>query len=205
MIHTWRNIVDFIFPPSPSMVLLRQYKNVPITDTYSELCVHDTITLSRYHDPLIHACVTAGKFENNLEALKRLSPLLVMYLERHNIPLATTVCIPIPLHPTRERERGYNQIVEILKPLQKSHRLYVVPLLKRTRATKVQSHQNRADRLTNVVGAFVYHPLPLNRTPTHILIIDDVITTGSTLQSARAALAPHLPQGATLITIAFAH
>jgi ComF family protein len=205
MIHTWNTFLDFIFPPSPAAVILRAHKHVSVTRYYEETRLLNDVALSHYHAPFIAASITAGKFEGNLEALERLAPLIHEYLTRHSLPLATTIVVPIPLHPTRLRERDYNQINIILQQLQKNIGLQVVPLLIRTRATKTQSHLERSTRLTNIEGAFAYRARTLPFVPTHILVVDDVVTTGSTLKAARAAILPHLTTGTSLITLAVAH
>jgi ComF family protein len=91
--------------------------------------------------------------------------------------------IPLPLHPKKERKRGYNQatvlcegIAEILK----------VPVLNNTilrpHATQTQTHKNRMHRWENIEGKFSLSD-PASVSNKHILLIDDVVTTGATLES----------------------
>lgn len=99
--------------------------------------------------------------------------------------------IPIPLHPRRLRERGYNQSEYIARaisevsgiPWDEQHHL------QRTHYTAKQALKNNQQRQQNVVGAFhVNHPEELYRK--HILLVDDVVTTGSTIKACIAALIP---------------
>ncbi|TDK23158.1 ComF family protein [Luteimonas aestuarii] len=95
--------------------------------------------------------------------------------------------IAVPLHPARLRRRGYDQALELARPL--AHTLGI-PLLQgalvRARATTAQSRLDAAQRKRNLRGAF----LATARTPlpAHLALVDDVMTTGATLQAAATAL-----------------
>ncbi|MFO1431325.1 MAG: ComF family protein [Candidatus Competibacteraceae bacterium] len=87
--------------------------------------------------------------------------------------------IPVPLHPSRLRERGFNQSLELARPVA---RCLEVPLLlsqvRRTRRTQPQARLDAAARRSNVRDAFSIHrPIQFG----HVAILDDVITTGSTV------------------------
>lgn len=88
--------------------------------------------------------------------------------------------VPVPLHRARLRARGYNQALELAKPLAK---VLDVPLLRdalqRVRATDAQSELSAAARRRNVRGAFVAHFD--GEIPAHVAVLDDVFTTGATL------------------------
>lgn len=91
------------------------------------------------------------------------------------------VIIPIPLHPKRIRERGYNQSYYIAKGLSEAWDIPVdTEHVYRTLNNDHQASKRGKDRYTNVKGIFaVTHPEDLYRK--HILLVDDVITTGSTV------------------------
>ncbi|MBL8601912.1 MAG: ComF family protein [Myxococcales bacterium] len=97
------------------------------------------------------------------------------------------VClVPVPLHPQRLRERGYNQAAEIARGVAEMHNLTVRhDLLLRVRATRPQAQADRALRQRNLEGAFAAAgSLPRGL----LLVVDDVTTTGSTLRLCREAL-----------------
>lgn len=99
--------------------------------------------------------------------------------------------IPIPLHKTKLRERGYNQSEYIARGIAS---VLNIPVLSRTlqrhRHTESQTTLSREERQQNVADAFSVRPraVPLVRGQTHLLV-DDVITTGATLREAARALA----------------
>ncbi len=95
--------------------------------------------------------------------------------------------IPVPLHPSRERDRGYNQSELLARQLA---RRVNVPIgsrgLRRTRATAVQMTLNAAQRRENVTGAFECAELRVRGA--RVVIIDDVGTTGATLDACAQAV-----------------
>jgi len=93
--------------------------------------------------------------------------------------------LPVPLHFTRRFQRGYNQAEFLARSVGKALGLPVrVDLLHRTRRTTAQSGLDRAERRKNVRGAFDCHNLAGAR----VALVDDVLTTGTTLEAcARAA------------------
>lgn len=95
--------------------------------------------------------------------------------------------VPIPLHRARLRRRGYDQALELARPLA---RALEVPLrddlLRRVQATAPQSELGAAARRRNVRDAFAVPPdVPL---PPWVVLVDDVMTTGATLEAAATAL-----------------
>jgi len=99
--------------------------------------------------------------------------------------------IPIPLHPSRRRLRGFNQAEIIARVLSKHFGIPVrTDILKRIRKTVPQvDMKNREDRLSNMKGVFIVNKdiIPSVQQNTTILV-DDVYTTGATMQSACEAL-----------------
>ena len=97
------------------------------------------------------------------------------------------VIVPIPLHPRRERRRGYNQSALLARHLGRTVGLPVETHgLRRDRATRPQVELNPRERQENVQGAFGAEPgWVAGRT---VLLVDDVYTTGATMSSAADAL-----------------
>jgi ComF family protein len=126
------------------------------------------------------------KFRSDLAAGRALSSLLIERV-RADAPALPDAIVPVPLHRARLRSRGYNQALELARPL--AHALGIPirhDLLLRTRATHAQSALDAKARRRNVRGAFalVDHAL----LPAHVALFDDVMTTGATLREAALAL-----------------
>ena len=98
------------------------------------------------------------------------------------------VIIPIPLHPKRLRERGYNQSEYIARGISEITGIPVdTTHVIRTRNTPKQALQSGEDRKSNVSDAFeVNHPEQLYRS--HILVVDDLVTTGETMRACLKAM-----------------
>lgn len=208
MIHIWRNLIDTIFPPSPSLRILRECAHIPTCQYYAPHRVGDVIALSHYQTPFIKASITAGKFEHNLSALETIGELLREYVCHMSPPPIPerTIFVPIPLHPKREHERGYNQVTIILKAATAQSHWHILPLLQKTQNISPQSHLKRAERLSHLDNVFMFRPAVINwEQITTVILVDDVITTGSTLIAAKKVLLAHLPKHVTLHTLAIAH
>jgi ComF family protein len=88
--------------------------------------------------------------------------------------------IPVPLHPNRLRERGFNQALELARPIASQLNIpLAADLCRRVRATPNQTQLAANKRRSNVRRAF---EIKTQKLPGHVAIIDDVITTGSTVE-----------------------
>jgi ComF family protein len=102
--------------------------------------------------------------------------------------LAADVVVPVPLHRDRERERGYNQAALISRPLAKRLRLpHKAVLLMRTRARPDKRILSLEERWDSVRGAFATRP-GSQVDSLRVLLVDDVLTTGATLDACARAL-----------------
>ncbi|MFN8358749.1 MAG: ComF family protein [Candidatus Kapaibacterium sp.] len=110
------------------------------------------------------------------------------------------VIIPIPIHHARKRERGYNQADEISAGI--AHSLHVpvaVSVIQRIKYTRTQTQMNAAERKNNVSGVFAPGENSAAVFDKKVLLVDDVLTTGSTLNSCATAL---LELGARQVNVA---
>jgi competence protein ComFC len=102
--------------------------------------------------------------------------------------IAADVVVPVPLHRERERERGYNQAALLSKPLARKLRLpHKAVLLVRTRARPDKQVLSLEERWESVRGAFATRP-GSQVDNLRVLLVDDVLTTGATLDACARAL-----------------
>jgi ComF family protein len=166
---------------------------VPATPT-AELDGVPLVVAGDYVPPLSTA-ITRFKYAGRPELSRCLASLVLPPLEQWALPSDTTL-VPVPLHPRRLATRGYNQAALLAQDLARVSRLTCDPrLLRRARETEHQVGKSRAERLTNASGAF-----ELRRRPraSNIVLVDDVVTTGSTVRACAQALASG---GATLVGV----
>jgi ComF family protein len=95
--------------------------------------------------------------------------------------------VPVPLHPARERERGFNQATLLAELLSRHAAVPMRAVLERIRYTKTQTAHDRAERMENLRDAFRLRK-NMNVRELHLLVIDDVLTTGSTLSECARVL-----------------
>lgn len=97
------------------------------------------------------------------------------------------VAVPVPLHPARERDRGFNQAALLAELLSRDMSIKVRPALERLRYTTTQTAFDRAERMENLRNAFRLRKNADVR-GLRVLLVDDVLTTGSTLSECARIL-----------------
>jgi ComF family protein len=111
--------------------------------------------------------------------------------------------VPVPLHRKKERQRGYNQAGLLAAGIAAVCQLQVVTTaVARQAFTGTQTHKGRADRLENLENAFtLVQPTALQHR--HVLLVDDVLTTGATLESCGRAILQASPATLSIATVAY--
>ena len=141
------------------------------------------------HDGLARDLVVRFKYRGEHFLRRPLARWLAQSLqtdERLVDPPAAAL-VPVPLHRRRERERGFNQADALCRRLSRETGLPVWRALRRVRFTPKQARLSREQRLRNLRDAF----LPVPRQPVtgaHLLLVDDVFTTGSTVHECARVL-----------------
>lgn len=116
------------------------------------------------------------KYNNKLEFSTLLSQLFWSRIRRQIAALPDAI-IPVPLHPNKHKLRGFNQVHELIREFTNLHPEITAITARRIKETKQQAQLNRAARISNLKNAFVIDANIRNK---DVVIIDDVITTGST-------------------------
>lgn len=147
------------------------------------------------HQDLLRDLLLRLKFQNELALSYALGSLLAAHPRLRNLEF--DLVAPVPLHGERLAQRGFNQSLELARPV--AGRLGL-PLdaasLSRVRATDPQRGLSRDDRRKNIQSAFAAGPKVRAR---RVLLVDDTMTTGATLEAAASAL---LEAGAALVHVA---
>ena len=136
------------------------------------------------------------KYERRLHLRGALATLLLRTLEEPRLVgenLAEWLLVPVPLHPSREVDREYNQSWELCQRLSMLTGIPAAKALRRTRETDPQAGLDREERLKNLRGAFaVQKPArwrpPIELLGRRILLVDDVFTTGATTNECARVL-----------------
>ena len=141
-----------------------------------------------YTPPLI-SLITELKFNHKLHHARTLGKLLVEFLreqrDKQAIP-APECIIPVPLHPQRLRQRGYNQALELARPIARELTIKIESrLCLRQRNTAPQSELNLKERKKNLHQAFA---LVDSINYQHVAIVDDVVTSAQTVQELALVL-----------------
>lgn len=199
-------ILDFIYPPyciicrfrldsGSKLICENCWKNLPR--------VQNTLNGSNYQDKNSYISCFLSVWEYNdavqkviheMKYFRKKSLARLMGVEMANLVLeneeysGADLIIPVPLHKTKLRERGFNQSIILSQIISLRTKIpYVTKILKRIRYTKPQSKLSAVEREKNVQGAFkVFKSQSLKGKV--VILIDDVLTTGSTLRACADTL-----------------
>ena len=168
-----------------------------MTPTTHNLLGTSITTLFSYKDPMVDDCIRALKYEQSTHSAQLLADMLGEYLREEitTLRLFTSrpiLITPVPLHANRMRERGFNQIQKVLDHLPEefqngTYSTLAPHILVRSRETVQQTKLSREERLSNVAGAFAVTDASLVKN-SHVILVDDVTTTGATLVNASTPL-----------------
>lgn len=147
------------------------------------------------YDGSLRAIIHALKYDRRRSLARRLSQLLSAH--GHAALNGGDIAVPVPLHRSRRRARGFNQAAEIARHLP----LPALDLLKRTRPTVSQTDLPAHERHANVNGAFALRP-GANVTGLVVVLVDDVSTTGATLEACARALLESGAREVRAVTVA---
>jgi competence protein ComFC len=161
------------------------YKNNKVTQTfYGRILIEKAFSLLFYRKKgstqiLIHDL----KYKENEEIGIFFGNWLGAILKENNEFKTIDYIVPVPLHPKKLRERGYNQVTKFGKTISKHLEIvYLEDYLIRISSTKTQTFKARFERFNNIDTKFLLtNPSFFNNK--NILLIDDVITTGATLEA----------------------
>ncbi|MBD3670321.1 MAG: ComF family protein [Gammaproteobacteria bacterium] len=141
--------------------------------------------LFQYQAPLPHL-VQQFKFHARLDILRLLGRIMAAEFARLDPADRPQALLPVPLHGRRLRWRGFNQALELARPIARRLQIPIeTKLVRRTRATREQSHLKPIERRRNVKHAF---SLQRDIGYRHLVIIDDVVTTAHTVNELSRVL-----------------
>lgn len=190
------------------------YKKIPFIDNVECLCCGRAITCNdcaRRSDGYFIMNRSVANYDDTIRdwlsmykyrGLETMQPLLaelmnqqymlmLQELRRRTATFNFDALVPIPLSERRLQERGFNQAQELAATIARCNRIAILPLLQRSRHTEKQSLKSRSERLADMSNLFVVNEdvaRQLARKPLRILLIDDIYTTGSTLNGCAKSI-----------------
>ncbi len=172
----------------------------PETQIISGLSVASSL---RYeNNPIFKALIHSFKYKHEAEALNEFIGPLLQACQLLMVDSRGLSFIPVPLHSKRLKERGYNQAALLAKKLAHESGGQFLDLLKRVRHTSAQAHtHSKKERAENMHGAFECPQIKIPLS-SQIVLVDDIVTTGSTLLACQAALQEKGYQNITALTLA---
>lgn len=196
---SWALALDIFFPPiclgcrsyledgeKPDMVCKKCLNKISL----NKILFHPTINFSlaaatSYENKTIKELIQHLKYNGLTGAVKPLGEMVLKYLVDINLDLDGWILVPIPLHSSKYRKRGFNQAELIAEEINKRLELQIVTkALKRTRATDPQISLSGQARETNVKNCFEPgEEINLLRSK-KVILVDDVYTSGATIKEA---------------------
>ena len=194
-----QSILDFLFPPRcpvcrayveqlgdwcPACMKAAQQPHAILLPALSQRFIGAVWALGIYRGGL-RSLIHALKYRKKRSAL----PCIASFLQESSfvLPEGVDVAVPVPLHEARYRQRGFNQVELIFGEWLSAHGIAMEQALVRTRKTEPLYKMALQERKKSLQGAFSLAPGADVRGK-HILLLDDILTTGATLSGCAAVL-----------------
>lgn len=144
---------------------------------------YDKLRAAFWYEPPINHFVTQYKYFKRWEYAQTLVALTQGSIV-NNYDYSTV--IPVPSHPSRVRQRGFNAVYELARLFKRQYNIdFDTKLVRRVKNTQPQTGKSKSQRLHNLRNAFeVIRPINLD----HVLIFDEVVTTGATVNEISRCL-----------------
>lgn len=209
-------LVDFLFPKNPKVLHLENLSSAKLLEllpSCSTLEEKDTLALFDYSHPLVKEMIWEIKYHGNQTLAERLGEILSDVIESELLEqqalekFPNIVLIPMPISDKRRLERGWNQaelLAKSVKSLDKTQKFKYLPRqLTKIRHTESQTKTaTRSERVQNLKGSMMVQN-PLSVEEQYVVLVDDVVTTGSTFAEAKRAL--RLAGARKVLCVAVAH
>jgi ComF family protein len=161
--------------------------------------VYDEARSWGLYEAELRRVIQAFKFDGHLRLAEPLSDLLRQCQEEYSS--AADCIVPVPLHPKRRRERGFDQTLLLARSLSAKMRVPLLRCVRRRRNTVPQFGLNHRERRRNIKGAFELTSRQ-EVEGSRILIVDDVMTTGATVEEICRVLKRANPEAIGVLTVA---
>ncbi len=212
----YKSILDILFPPL--CVSCSKYLHSDHLGPICELCFEgitlkpylspaEVISIGSYEDETLRKLIHTFKYEKIRSIDKTIGALIKKYLKQEPFLLnaENSIIVPIPLHPKKERKRGFNQAEVIAQILGKQLKIEVrTDIVKRIKNTDPQiSLKNSKERAVNIKDAFkLLKNAETKIQNKNIIVVDDVYTSGATIKEASRILKKLNPKKITAFVIA---
>ena len=188
-----------IFTQSCIICKTERPRGTTCIDCRSETTITGIISVSSYSNHALQRGIEWLKFKGIRDIADILAGLIIPHLARIDSLDELSkhaILVPIPLHKSKLRQRGFNQSEDIAKAISTLCNIQVAPILRRKKATKSQARLSHDERPHNMHEAFELaisqeEYMKLTSKKPIIILIDDVSTTGATLMSASRAFPEH--------------
>jgi ComF family protein len=201
----WDALVDLVYPDDPPPTDLRPIQppfcqtcgepfaagpetHIRCTNCAGRVWYLDQARAAYRAEGGVRERIHAFKYHRQFHHLRALSAWLEEGYARFYAHQSWDGLVPVPLHPARQAERGFNQAEELARQLARATRLPLLRILRRVKRTETQTRLRRSQRIRNQAGAFAIKP-GFDASGMQLLIIDDVFTTGATVNACARVLA----------------
>ncbi|HNS08341.1 MAG TPA: phosphoribosyltransferase family protein [Candidatus Ozemobacteraceae bacterium] len=166
------------------------------------VCSFPVYTLSSY-DSLMSDIIRVVKYRPSLKLLKILAQQCQSRGSLKTLVGSDDILIPVPMHSDRQLKRGFNQAEFLAEKFAVAAGCRFSPALERIRATRPQADCDEKDRQNNLEGAFALGRGLIKEmfSGRHLILVDDVVTTGSTLQKCCETLQPLGPAKVSALAV----